>query len=402
MENQDYNPIQEYKEVQLKIQGGDTELAQKWAQGEFRELREKANAFEETPVEIHEEELVTPEVEPEHVESTNEEEVPEEEFDQEAHERKLYDEEMERFNSEVAAAKAEAEEQTAKAEEIRKKNLELLKELDETRKANDTDEDSFFDIEPETVKQVDTYAEVEKVSDTSNNQEIKAELEQLKRQLSEKESWNNTVRDYGDFWSSKSGKELAPDGAGEASMTSFNDFYADLTSGSNSRDALRLMYDIRKNGINDHYKSKLDEIGVKVPSEFEKMYDSMEVAAFAAGKVIDPKRGELVPSGRGSDMSMEDAHYLLNRDAERIKAKKEAYDSMRNKLDQRNNAAIQVSPSNYAPVNTPKQDIRSASYREALIKSAVKEGYDGRDMNRIKDPSIRAQMQELHANIKKQ
>jgi hypothetical protein len=405
MENQVYNPKEEYFNVQQQIISGDSDMAQRWANGEFKDLKEQASSFVETPEVIHDSELVTPEMPETPLEPQGDTDVvteTNEDFDQEAHDRRVYDEEMARFQSQVDAAKAEALAQEAQAAEIKAQNDKLLKELEETRKANDH-EDDFFGGNNETATSptVETATENTGSVDNQSIQEIKAELEQLKNQQQEKDSWDTTVKSYGDFWSSEIGGDFSPEGNKEKSMKDFNEFYADLAEGINDRDALRLMHDIRKNGMNDFYKGKLDDIGIKMPSEFDKMYDSLEVASFAAGKKIDPISGKFVDSGKGAFSSMEDAYFILNRQKIVADEKIKAATDIRNKLEQRNNAAIQVEPGKYAPISTEMQNVQNPAYRQGLIKMAVENGYDGTDMNKITDPAIKQQMQELHANIKR-
>ena len=400
MENQEaYNPKEEYLNVQQEIHNGNVEMAHKWANGDYKELREQASSFVETPVEVPTEEFVDiadNDTTTELPVDNKEEDIP---FDQEAHDRAVYDAEVASYEARIAETERLAQERHEAAEEAKKREEKLLKELEETRRANDPDEDDFFGVNEPVEPVVETTHEAP-VSDDKGLQELKSELEQIKRQQAEKTEWEDTVKSYNSFWESDVGKQMTPKGNRETAMKDFNNFYAGLADGLNDRDALRLMYDIRKNGINDFYTAKLNEVGMTVPDNFETMYDSLEVQAFANGQVIDPKLGKFVDSGRGKFNSLEDAYFIKNKDSIVASARKESFDEIQGKLRQKQNAAVQVNPNKYAPISTEMQKTMNPQYRQNLIAKAHSLGYDGGSLNSIRDPQVKKEMQELHANIR--
>ncbi len=400
MENQEVlNPIEEYRNVQEEINNGNVEMAQKFAQGEFRELREQAQSFVPTPIEVPDEDFVEPELPVEDIPSEQPVEGDKaDDFDAEAHERAVYDAEVKKYEEQIEAAKQEALAKEQAAEEVRKQNELLLKELEEARKAND--EDDFFSVnEPSTA--VETAPEVVEANvGNANYQELKAELDQIKNQQQEKDSWNETVNSYSSFWNSEVGREFAPTGNKEESMGEFNSFYSDLMSNSNDRDAMRLMHDIRKYGVTEQSKATLDAIGVAVPNDFEGVYDSYEIAMYAEGLKFDPRLGKLVDHGRGKFTHLEDAYYTKNRETIRAKDIQRGFDATRNKLQQHSNAAVQVSHEKISPASTDMQNYRNERYRNELISRAVSSGYKGVSLNDIQDPAIRKEMQDMHAAIK--
>ncbi len=405
MENQELNPIEEYKQIHEAIKGGDTDIARRYGQGEFKDLRDRADAY---VIPEDESELIT--LEPQEPVETETEEP----FDQLAHDRAIYDAEQKEWNDRVAAIQTEAEANNAQAEEFKKQNEKLMRELDEVRKANDAaeEEDDFFSTiseEPLPEKPVQSYTEpvVDNRASESDLEatvnKLVAERESEKRQQQDKEAWDSTVSSYSDFWNSDIGKELAPSGQIESNLEKFNGFAHDLSVGSDNNEAIRLMYDIRNNGMNEYYKEKLDKAGVQLPENFNSMYDSLEVKLYSQGKVIDPQRGEFVESGRGRQSSMEDAYYLMNRKKIEVQQKMDAHNEYRQKLQQRNNSAIQVSSEKYATVATTQQNFLSSNYRQNLIAQARQMGWDGSPstVKAISDPAVRDSMQSLFASIKK-
>ena len=314
-------------------------------------------------------------------------------FDTIDHERKLYDEEMKR----IEARERELSEREAKALSIaeaeRKEKERLLKELDETRKAFDLDYED--EIAGATVaNQSNDHQPVE-----TGGTNLAEELEALKRQFNEEKIWANTVSSYTDFWGSSIGKELAPKGKPSEALQSFDNFYADLSQGfGNERDALRLMHDIRKNGLNEHYKQRLDAIGVEVPNDYEKLYDSVEVRAFSDGSVIDPKRGQLVPSGRGSFTSYEDAYFILHKDAIRQKERMSAMSEIKNKLREKDESAVVAEPSAYRSIPSANSMRGDKATMESMIGQAIKLGFNG-DFESIKDPQFKQEFMKMYGSL---
>lgn len=408
MENQEaLNPIEQYADVQRRISEGDVETAQQWAKGEFRELREQANSYVEPEEGISEESFVIPTQELTAPQEELQTETPAEnidesaeDFDREAHERQLYDAEVANYQAEIDKARNTALEIEKEREAERLKNDKLLKELEDARKAFDAEED-FFAAEPEpSIQAAEALPHVDTTVDNSELQEMKAELAQFKRQQQEKTEWDDTVKNYSSFWESSIGKDFAPEGKRETVMKDFNEFYSDIADNLSGKDAVRLLYDIRQNGMNDFYKEKIETTGARIPDEFNKMYDSMVIAQFAQGLQLDPKLGKFVDSGRGKGMSFEDAYFILNRDKVIAQRDKDAYIAVRNKLNEKNNAAIQVSPDQYSSIPTTSQRAMDPAYRKNLIAKAMTSGYKGGKLSDIKDPVIRQEMQEMHANIK--
>ena len=412
MENQEMNPQEEYLQVQQKILNGDVETAQRMANGEFRELREASMSYQapEGPVmALEESSMVTPESAPEQAvlssDSVSEEpaEVVEENedapFDQEAHDRAIYDQELAAHNEKVRLAEERAAEVERQLEEERARIEKILKDQELERQKADQD---IFDLDSDEVapQVVETTQAPQTVTDTSGVDELRAELAQLRSQLDSKNYWDGVTKSYGDFWDSEEGKDFAPTQKREVALKDFETFYGDLAENLNDRDALRFMYDVRKNGFNDFYKQKLDEVGMTLPEEFDKLYDSMEVAHFAEGKKIDPRLGKLVDTGRGTFNNFNDAYFILNKDVIVADARKKSFDDIQKKLREKEESAIQVNPNKYAPLSMEMQKIASPEYRQGLIRKAWENGYDGASMSSIKDPAVREQMQELHATIK--
>ena len=379
-------------EAKALVEAGDVAMTTRLLAGEFNNLP------------MHYEEPIAQEAEIDATEAQEEQEsevvIPdvlsadkEPDFDSVEHERKLYDEEMKRAQT----RERELSEREAKALQIaeseRKEKERILKELDETRKAFDLDYDES-DQGVTVSNQSNDHQQVE-----TGGINLAEELEALKRQFNEEKIWANTVSSYTDFWGSTIGKELAPKGKPSEALQSFDNFYADLSNGfGNERDALRLMHDIRKNGVNDFYKQKLNDIGVEVPNDYEKLYDSFEVRAFSDGSVIDAKRGQLVPSGRGSFTSYEDAYFILHKDAIRQKERMSAMSEIKNKLREKDESAVTAEPSAYRSIPSANSMRGDRATMDSMIGQAVKLGFNG-DFESIKDPQFKQEFMKMYGSL---
>jgi len=376
------------KEVRDLVEQGDTSITARLLAGEFNSLPQDIEEYiDETSVESDEGTLEEEAI----AEVPSEDKQPD--FDAVEHERRLYDEEMERARVERAEILERESKAMQIAEASRKETEKLYKELEETRRAFDVEFDSDAEQSPVGLDQSNGDQEV--VADGFN---VAEELKALKRQINEEKVWNETVEQYSEFWNTDIGKQMSPSTKPREALKSFDAFYGDLANGfKNERDALRLMHDIRKNGMNEHYKERLDFLGVRVPEDFDKMYDSFEIRTFADGNVIDPKRGQLVPSGRGVFTSLEDAYLILNKNKVRMSDRESGYNDLRNKLKEKENAAVTVEPSSYRSIPSSKTLRGDKSTMETMIRQAVSHGYNG-DINSIKDQSFKQEFIKMYGS----
>jgi len=379
-------------EVKAMVEAGDVAMSSRLLAGEFNSLpmhyeEPIAQEAEIDAYEAHEEQEDTTAI----AEVLSDENEPD--FDTVAHERKLYDEEMSRIQErERLLAEREAKALSI-AEAERKDKERVLKELEETRKAFDLEYEeeqsgTVVTNQPNDQQEVDTAG-----------RNLAEELEALKRQINEEKFWANTVSSYTEFWSTDIGKELAPKGKPSDALVKFDNFYADLSTGfGNERDALRFMHDIRKNGVSDYYKQKLDTIGVEIPEDYEKLYDSFEVRSFSDGKVIDPKRGQLVPSGRGQFSSYEDAYFILHKNTIRQKDRMSAMQDIKAKMREKEDAAVTIEPTAYRQIPSNNSMRGDRATMESMIGQAVKLGFNG-DPESIRDPEFKRIFKEQYAHI---
>lgn len=396
------SPMVRVDEIREKIKAGDVETVTRFTRGEFKEL---FNSASQLGRDVHVESVAYPTLDEQEVHQPNvtEEVVDEVEEDPTERSRRIYDLEVKAFEDEKRRLRDEYELSISQEKSQKEK---LLKELEMERRRIDSlvsdedsngDEDDLFSMLGRTASDVKTSPTVDSVV-ADLPPEIKERLERvemIERRLAEKEEWDTTVKSYESFWRTPEGSTMKPEGNHETAMKEFNLFYSELTEGlGNSRDAIRLMYDIKKHGA-EGYKDKLNKVGLEVPKSFNSMYDSFEIAQFASGMIVDPTLGKLVPHGRGTYSNLEDAYYILNRDKVRQKDKLEAFQTVQNKLRQKDNSAIVNHPSSYRPVEQEKMKYSDSSYRQALFARARNAGFNGKDINSIRDENVREELAPL-------
>lgn len=395
----------QYNAIRDGIKRGDAEITAKFTNGEYAEIFSKAS-MEMKGVPVEQESIDENSFEENSVEAVGEtaEQNLAEDYKQEEQivdpieeSRRLFD--LEQKEAELRIKEVESRlTESLNQEKLEKERLRA--ELEEARKKIDEysfDESMLFG---DGEKPVETGRDAENVVELP--QEVKEKLskiDELARQIEEEKTWRETVDNYSSFWNTPEGKNLKPNGKPSDVLKSFNEFYSELVEGfGNEKDAFRLMHDIRKHGA-DKYQDKLG--GVALPSEYEKVYDSFELEQFANGYSVDPILGKLVPHNRGTYANLEDAYYILNKDKIRVDDKKKAFAEVQEKLRRRDDSAVAIEPSNYSPINKESEKYQSREYRSHLFERAKRAGFDGKNLNSIKDVSTRDELAPLWAAMNK-
>lgn len=311
--------------------------------------------------------------------------------------RKIFDQlEAERIEKEKTL-KAELE---AQKEAAAKEREALLKQVEEARmaatQAKDEEEKEFSyfdDPEADSGKPVaEATAPVVNQSPESTD-DLLAEFKELKSEMAAQKAMDDSARQYTSFWNSPEGEALKPKGMdASTAIRTLDSVYDNLTRKfSNETEAMRALYDLRNPETAEIYKDKL---GVEVPKEFDKLYDSWAVSLYKNGKKLDPVTGRVVETASRQE-TMEDAYYLMNKQKMMFDAKMEAFKEIQTKVDERNNSAQIPNPAQMQSFSTERA-ILDPGHTQGVLQALKKVGYKmGDSLNKIADPELRRQAAEI-------
>jgi hypothetical protein len=401
------NQTPSLEEIGAMIAEGNVEQANAYINGETPS--EAPEPMIETP-ETSESDLVTIEPEAPSMDATEPEEAAtpenEEEFVNPLDEQRRIADELERER--IETEKALKNELEAEKTAAREREEALLKQVEEARIAaekKDDEEFSFFEDGDSGTEAVEAATpvveEAPKTTDDIKERMLKLEQElaENKARDAEKNAVDAAVRGYTKFWNSPEGEKLKPKGMdAEATIRQLDTVYDSLIGKlGNEVEAKRALHDLRNPDTAEIYKDKL---GIELPDEYDKMYDSWAVSEYAKGYKLDPVTGRMIQTGTRLE-TMEDAYYLMNKQKMLYDARLETYNEINNKLTEHREAARTPEPALMQPVSS-SSNISDDGYRMGVLNQLKKIGYNiGKPLTDIKDPELRGKAAELFKNMPK-
>jgi hypothetical protein len=286
-------------------------------------------------------------------------------------------------------------EEQSKAEYLERENG-LLKQVEEARNAKDEDETYFFGEDSET-NGVDTPKQ-EEVTDTSDAK-WKERFTELEERLTAKEIEDNSSREFTNFWGTEEGKKLKPNGMdANKSIKTLDNFYETLMGyhKNNEKAVMRTLYDLRNPETSTVHTEKLNRGEIEVPEQFDKIFDNWNVRMFYDGVKLDPVTGGVTRFREGKLESLEDAHFLMNKDKLLFEARMETFDQIKTKMNQHQESATTIDPSQTASFADSGR-MMDSGYRTALLQQMHSAGFKAgsKDISMIKDPDLRMQAAEI-------
>jgi hypothetical protein len=274
----------------------------------------------------------------------------------------------------------------------------LLKQVEEARNKKTEDETFFFgEEEQNTSEGVETPKQAE-VADTTDA-DWEERFTRLEERQKAKEIEDASIREFTSFWQTEKGKELKPEGMDADKTIKVLDGFYDTLMGHYKNDekaVLRTLHDLRNPETSEAYAERLKKGDIEIPEQFDKIYDNWNVRMFSHGIKLDPVLGSIVPFREGKLNSLEDAHFLMNKDKLLFEAKMETFDQINSKMRQHREAATTIDPSQTASFADSGQ-LMDAGYRTALLtqmrEAGVKPG--SKDLSMITDPDLRRQAEQL-------
>jgi hypothetical protein len=309
--------------------------------------------------------------------------------------RRVHDEMLNREK----ALREEFERKTAELErQMEKKMQDRIKELEAEKKRftlpEDDDDEGFEDVE---LKLTNLEAKAEAAGSEAPD-DVRKELELTRKELRDLVSnmeFERTVDSYNAFWQTERGAKLKPEGNVRDAINNFVSFYERLMAKvGDDKKAKRLMQDIAVRGKG---AETVQSLGIELPKDFSKLWKSYEVELYAKGEVVDKITGEVKKAHDNKYRNLEDAYVLLYKDEPLLNAKKEAFESIQKKMNEKSSSARTISPDKYSTLE-PRDKYMDQAYTTDLVRRAKASGLDmRRDTNTIKDPSIRNEYREYEA-----
>jgi hypothetical protein len=182
--------------------------------------------------------------------------------------------------------------------------------------------------------------------------EIKAQLGELRanREAEEAAKRKAAINDeYTDFQKSEYGSSFKFDRPIGEALADVDNLHNQLTAKLGSAEkATRFILDFKNPALAKSREEQLTEMGFTKSEDFDKAFEAIEVRMYKNGEKFDTDTGRLIKVRKNGFESMEEAYFNLNGKKVIAKAKIDAHMEIKEKLDQRNNAAVAADPSQYS------------------------------------------------------
>jgi hypothetical protein len=182
--------------------------------------------------------------------------------------------------------------------------------------------------------------------------EIKAELGKLraKREADEAAKRKTAIKDeYEDFQKSEYGSSFKFDRPIMEALADVDKLHNQLAAKLGSAEkATRFILDFKNPTLAKSRESQLTEMGFTKSEDFAKAFEAIEVRMYTSGEKFDTDTGRLIKVRKNGFDNMAEAYFNLNGKKVVAQARIDTHMEIKEKLDQRNNAAVTTDPSQYS------------------------------------------------------